>query len=220
MSSTPQSVQEATSSPQSGRHYLIFMITGNPGLAGYYTPFLSTLSTLLTHNPSISCTLHAHQFHGFSDSPDSTEPTRNHPWTLQEQIDDTLEDLIEYPPPSGRETYDGIFLIGHSVGSYVLLEILKQIGTSKITLPPVLAGILLFPTVTHIAQSPSGKKFMRLLKIPRFVERASWVAKGLVWPLGWGLTKWLVGVVARMPSDSAVVTTGFLRSRMGIWQAL
>jgi len=32
--------------------------------------------------------------------------------------------------------------------------------------------------------------------------------------------KWLVGVVTGMPSEAAEVTTGFLRSRMGIWQAL
>ncbi len=32
--------------------------------------------------------------------------------------------------------------------------------------------------------------------------------------------KWLVGLVTRMPQDAAEVTTGFLKSRMGIWQAL
>jgi hypothetical protein len=32
--------------------------------------------------------------------------------------------------------------------------------------------------------------------------------------------KWLVTVVARMPDDAAEITTRFLTSQMGIWQAL
>ena len=189
-------------------------------MAAYYKSFMSTLSALLTHDPSIKCTLHTHQFHGFTDSEASSETVRNYPWTLQEQIDGALSDLTTHIAPNPTKTYDGVILMGHSVGCYVLLELLSQIRDSNISLPPLLAGILLFPTVTHIAKSPSGVKFTKLLKIPRFVDRASWVAKGLVWPLGWKLTRWLVGVVTSMPRDSAEVTTGFLRSRMGIWQAL
>jgi len=41
-----------------------------------------------------------------------------------------------------------------------------------------------------------------------------------VWTVPRGGLKWLVGLVTRMPDDAAEVTTRFLRSRMGIWQAL
>jgi len=100
-----------------------------------------------------------------------------------------------------------------------LLEVIQRLRKAGSALN-IKAGILLFPTVTHIAKSPNGAKLTALARIPDFPRRASRAAKALLWWAPEAVLKWLVGLVTRMPDDSAAVTTRFLRSRMGIWQAL
>lgn len=214
----------------SARHYLIFFITGNPGLISYYSTFLSTLHHLLESRPDTQTNvfhIFGRSFDGFEDSLTSSgEPKKSQPYDLSEQIDLTFDALLGAQTiTSGSrkgEKFDGIILAGHSVGSFVLLELLQKARTSTIAapLPKIAAGFLLFPTVTHIAKSPSGVKLTSLLRIPDFVVRASSLVKGLMWALPWGFVKVLVGIVARMPNDAATVTTGFLKSKNGVWQAL
>src|SRR6266536_1922617 len=203
-------------------YHLIFFITGNPGLISYYKTFLGTLHELLGTRFQRS----SHQFHIYGQSlvgfEDSDTPAATFPYSLEDQINFAFRTLQCQAIPSGLrkdQPYDGITLIGHSVGSYILLEILQRLRQSA-SPPNVKAGILLFPTVTHIAQSPSGVKISTLFRIPDFPRKASLVAKGLVWLAPMAALKWLVGLVTRMPQDAAEVTTGFLKSRMGIWQAL
>lgn len=76
------------------------------------------------------------------------------------------------------------------------------------------------PTVMGLAESPSGIKAVPLVRIPGFARGASVVAQTLLWPLPKPMVKWLVGVVMGMPDEGAEVTTSFLKSSMGIWQAL
>lgn len=203
-------------------HHLIYFITGNPGLIGYYNHFLSTLNKLLSENFSKSSEIfhiHGQSLAGFEDE---TSNPRQTPYSLSEQITYSLSSLTAQLIPSGPQkgqSYTSIILIGHSVGSYILLEIIQQLKKSPFD-TKIKAGILLFPTVTHIAASPSGVKISTLFKIPGFARRASFVAKGLVALAPGSVLQWLVGVVARMPVAAAEVTTRFLRSRMGVWQAL
>ncbi|TVY90709.1 Lipid droplet-associated hydrolase [Lachnellula willkommii] len=206
--------------------HLVYMITGNPGLIGYYDTFLKTLHNRLSDSlrfPPSSNTFHVYgqSLAGFEDET-SSEHMPASPYSLEYQIQrsqKTLEGLrIESGPRKG-EQFDSIFLIGHSVGSYILLEIIQRLKKSSSPLK-IKSGILLFPTVTHIAQSPSGVKISTLFRIPDFPRTASIAARGLVWLAPEGVLKWLVGLVARMPPEAAEVTTRFLKSRMGIWQAL
>jgi hypothetical protein len=203
-------------------HYLVYFITGNPGLIAYYNTFLSTLHDLLSSPPNTSSNvfhIHGQCLAGFEDS--STPPTKM-PYSLEDQISLSLTSLQGLRVPSGpqkSQPYTSIILIGHSVGSYILLEIINRFRKSSSPLT-IRAGILLFPTVTHIAQSPSGVKISKLLQIPDFPRRASVLAKNLVLLVPTSVLKWLVGVVTRMPEDAAEVTTRFLKSQMGVWQAL
>jgi hypothetical protein len=125
--------------------------------------------------------------------------------------------------PSGpfkNRQYTTITLIGHSVGAYILLELITRIRKSSSPLN-IRGGILLFPTVTHLAQSPSGIKVTPILtNIPDLPRKINLVAKCLVWLLPRAALKWIVGKVASMPDYAAEVTTRFLRSPMGVWQAL
>jgi pimeloyl-ACP methyl ester carboxylesterase len=60
-----------------------------------------------------------------------------------------------------------VIIVGHSVGAYILLEILRRhrerlLGNPKDDAADgmrIEGGIYLFPTVTHIAKSKSGRKF-------------------------------------------------------------
>lgn len=199
-------------------HHLVYFITGNPGLISYYNTFLATLHGLLSDKPSASNVFHIYgqSLAGFEDSIVSAD-TRTRPYSLEEQISLILT-AIKYQN-SLYKTYKTITLVGHSVGAYILLEVIQRLQKSSSPLS-ITAGVLLFPTVTHIAKSPNGVKLTALARLPDFPRRASQVAKALVSLAPETVLKWLVSVVTRMPHDAAAVTTRFLKSRMGIWQAL
>lgn len=229
----PSSILHAPSTYGSSvKHYLIFFITGNPGLIGYYRTFFKTLDVLLS---SESSNLHRsqHVFHifgqslaGFEDETSSKDLNnrRPGPFGLQEQIEFCFKALIAQRISTGSrkgDRFDGIILVGHSVGSYILLELLRMIRQDALAISlNVRAGILLFPTVTHIAQSPSGVKITALFRIPDFPMLCSMLAKSLLWPIPRPVLRWIVATVADMPRDAAEVTLDFLASKSGIWQAL
>jgi len=204
--------------------HLIFFITGNPGLVSYYDAFLRTLHELL----SGSETSKSNAFHifgqnlaGFGDN-DIPLKTAGHPYSLEDQIEDRIRSLKLQRIPSGPrkgQHFDSIILIGHSLGTYIILEILRRLREAS-SLLNVKAGILLMPTVVHLAESPSGVKFSPLFRIPGFPRGVSILAKALLWPFPGAALRWVARTVMDMPEDAANVTTGFLKSRMGIWQAL
>lgn len=210
----------------SAKHYLIFFITGNPGLIAYYSTFLATLHHLLSpvylNDDSSSSAFHifGQSLPGFEDEDNG----RSDPYSLQEVIDLTFNLLTGQRISSGDskgESFDGIILIGHSVGSYILLELLRKIREKSLSESlKVKAGILLFATVMDLAQSPNGIKFRILFRIPDFPRVFSILVKGLFWPFPRPVVKWLVGTVTRMPGDAADVTANLLVGKRALWQAL
>ena len=155
-----------------GKEYHIFFITGNPGLIAYYHTFLACLSK---HLSGISDGVHiyGHSLGGFEARGRGRE--RGHaPYGLQQQIRNVEEGLHAYVRAheslSSREGQQAtgisihnparIILMGHSVGAYILLELIRR-HREKVLLGmqtdmEIVGGVLLFPTVTHIAKSPSG----------------------------------------------------------------
>lgn len=146
--------------------YLIYLIPGNPGLISYYQPFLSSLHTLLAKTSSAEAArfhICGHSFKGFefdSDGPHGGPP-RN-PLGLADQIH--RQEFLLYKHVNSHRARTGnnpkVILIGHSVGAYILLELIQQ-HRNKIEAEgeedfDLIGGILLFPTITHIAQSPLG----------------------------------------------------------------
>ena len=199
------------------------MITGNPGLISYYNAFLSALHKLFAEKKSDSDVfqIYGQSLAGFEQN-DCPPPTTSVPYSLEDQIEILLEALNERSILSGPrkgQRYDGIILIGHSVGTYIIMEMLNRLRKSS-SLLKVKAGILLFPTITHLAKSPSGVKFSGFFKFPGFTKGLSIAGKMLLWPIPRPMLKWLVGLVLGMPEDSAETTATFLTSNMGIWQAL
>ncbi|ATZ54181.1 hypothetical protein BCIN_10g02000 [Botrytis cinerea B05.10] len=205
-------------------YHLIFFITGNPGLIGYYTTFLSLLNNLLSTSPTKnSNTYHifGQSLAGFETDDVPSESSDQSPYSLEQQIDLVHDCLVEQINGSSIP-YKNVILIGHSVGSYILLETLSKliVPAAIPSISAVLSGILLFPTVTHISHSPSGAKLTPLMSIPNFPVLASSSAKMLLYCAPNVVLDFLVKKITGMPEEAAKVTTSFLRSKNGILQAL
>ena len=148
--------------------YLIFLIGGNPGLISYYEPFLKLLHTLL----SASSTTETARFYvygsslaGFDNQFLADGQESPDPLGLKDQIRNTenlvYNEIALYQKENGSEDADPkVILIGHSVGAYILLEMIRQhrkrIEESGEEDFDLIGGILLFPTIVNIAKSPSG----------------------------------------------------------------
>jgi pimeloyl-ACP methyl ester carboxylesterase len=148
--------------------YILFFISGNPGLIQYYCTFLCHLYALLSCNVSGQASAGEDRFQvvgrdllGF-EVDGANRIGASPPHGLQAQIEATekaLESLVDEETGSPQ-----VILIGHSVGAYILLEVLRRhrekarVEAARGGLR-IFGGICLFPTVTHIAESQSGKQF-------------------------------------------------------------
>ena len=168
--------------PLRTRHYHIFFVTGNPGCIEYYHDFLAILSHSLSK--AFSSGRVKNQFHVYGHSlanfvhDAGFSSTRPRPiLSLREQINFVEENLRAYVQDHKRDeehTVDkqskgecNVILVGHSVGTYISLEILSKLKTGRFSVEALqLVGLIaLFPTITWIARSPSGLKLGVSLKI-------------------------------------------------------
>ncbi|KAK4148321.1 uncharacterized protein C8A04DRAFT_24130 [Dichotomopilus funicola] len=237
------------------RQYLIYLIPGNPGLVGYYVPFMTTLRQLLNETESTQGSRHSFHIYGrnllgFDDRDHqplfgtstsaanaSGDAKKTEPFNLDDQINGVCENVrkVATSTLANGRVFDHVILIGHSVGAYIALETFhrhlqdKQTTRSSEIPNPTLAplsqisltsGILLFPTVYHIARSPSGRKLDLLRTIGVLDRTAHHLARYALDVLpGWAVS----GVVRRVlgfPEHAADATLGFLNGRDGVWQAL
>jgi pimeloyl-ACP methyl ester carboxylesterase len=158
-----------TGSPSSAT---IFFITGNPGLIGYYHPFLSSLAQNLSGSTDQSKP--TYQIYGCSlggfevDENISSETPRfqggesqkgSKLYDLEDQIrfvHQRLDAVMSDGSTSSRKR--NVVLIGHSVGAYMAMEVIRRHRESDVSDFDIVGGVLLFPTVMDIAASPSGQK--------------------------------------------------------------
>lgn len=172
-------ISSADSSSQSTTPTTIFFIPGNPGLISYYYSFLPLLSQYLqsSNEPGVpdaagnsvlksGIRICGASLGGFEV--DDREAPRNEgekaPYGLKEQIEfveRSLHNAVEGSRSLGN-TKPKVILMGHSVGAYIAMEILRRHreGEAKVGLDQMnlIGGVLLFPTVVDIAKSPSGRK--------------------------------------------------------------
>jgi pimeloyl-ACP methyl ester carboxylesterase len=158
------------------KKYTIVFITGNPGLIEYYRSFLTHLHTLLAttapQKKGVVYSICGSSLVGFEIPEDNvstgdkkrawsklgvkSEP----PFNLGAVIDAAEKNIL-----LGCGQDDRVIIVGHSVGAYIALEIIQRHrkrleSVGKATLegePRIVGGICLFPTVTHIGESPRGK---------------------------------------------------------------
>ncbi|UNI17757.1 hypothetical protein JDV02_004077 [Purpureocillium takamizusanense] len=168
------------------------------------------------------------------------------PWDLNGQIDAMYSDVAarsrgrdpaaaaaaDCPPPPGpadnmqqapRIPYDFVILAGHSIGSYIALEVFHRHaqtpsgGSSHLRLRH---GFLLFPTIVSIGASPSGRRVQALRDVPGLAAVAPHIARLALAPWTEGALRWLIERFMGFSAHAAAVTAEWLKSRDGIRQAL
>ncbi|KAH8433233.1 uncharacterized protein LDX57_010867 [Aspergillus melleus] len=251
----------------------IYFITGNPGLIGYYHTFLSVLSekikALTKHeDQSRAFQIYGHSLAGFElpePGQKEQEPqSATHYYDLEEQIQfvqrklynftaDKPDDIDKLSSQSNTApsttTRPCVILIGHSVGAYIAMEVLRRHREGSQGDRPVdfdiIGGTLLFPTVVDIAKSPSGQKLTvrpppfsvplclianetptpgekRLLSIiPQLALVAGMLVRILTALVPASILWSLIRIYMPSAPDTMVDTTaGFLKSKRGVQQAL
>ncbi|KAM3932387.1 lipid droplet-associated hydrolase isoform 2-T2 [Leptodactylus fuscus] len=128
---------------------LFLIIPGNPGVIGFYKTFLQTLYCGFKRQYPVWAISHA----GHCSPPMGMDMTNEHDHQIEDvfglngQIKHKLFFLKQNVPADVK-----LVLIGHSIGCYIILEMMKRSPELK-----VLKSILLFPTIERMAQSPQGK---------------------------------------------------------------
>jgi pimeloyl-ACP methyl ester carboxylesterase len=245
--------------------HIIFFIPGNPGLISYYHTFLSLLSDPKTSPSTSGCVIAGFSLGGFEvstgASDDDVRTKLLYPedgpqgplYSLQEQVRLTsarVDELVrtlrgqvhqrkeEAPDDDRTRAKWNVILIGHSVGAYIALEVLRLhreqhvLGSQSAIKKPggrrtkdfeITADILLTPTVVDIALSSSGRVVAPVLNhVPGFPLLVSLGASFIMASLP---KTWLKGVVRIVigrdtPEDAIASTVSFLGSRNGVRQSL
>ncbi|XP_055603510.1 lipid droplet-associated hydrolase [Uranotaenia lowii] len=129
---------------------VVICITGNPGLPGFYTKFFSTVYECLNKEMPVWVIGHA----GHDEAEESSykkplPPLKNNEqlYHLEGQLQHKVQFIRKYVPENVK-----IHLIGHSIGCYLALELLK--------IPDISARIqhcyFLFPTIERMVESKNG----------------------------------------------------------------
>ncbi|KAI0403359.1 hypothetical protein F4802DRAFT_571912 [Xylaria palmicola] len=215
-------------SNDASQHVLVFFVPGNPGLIRFYAPFLSALRDLLDADASLSTVdfhIHGQNLAGFAEEDHEPFTSKQKPHDLEFQIQHILQSVSSLRVGSGPkqgQPYDHVLLIGHSVGAYIALETCRRVLRDPALAPALrlASGILLFPTIDHIADSPNGWKLNMLRQTPLLGDHAYRVAQGFLrlWP--YAAVHWFVSRALGHPPHAADVTARWLKSRDGVWQSL
>ncbi|KAG1784137.1 hypothetical protein EV702DRAFT_1057620 [Suillus placidus] len=180
---------------------ILLFIPGNPGIIDFYHPFLTAI-----HNQDRSGTLailsHSHIGH------DPVAPARRTSFNaLPFQIQNSLRIFDVMSISFGVNTRTVI--AGHSVGSWVALQVLKLRSAA-------VAGVFfLFPTITDIACTPNGRLLSRLFRppFPHIVSQVSRVLRLMPLTI-------LCRLFPHYPISQARVLQSFLLSPSSIFAAM
>lgn len=219
-------------------HALIYFICGNPGLVNFYVAFLDCLRGMLDAadegSGGTAYDIYGRNLLGFSDDDHEPFGETNGPWDLDGQIEGIYEDVAArsvIPDDAGAEgeqgkgsrPYDFVVLMGHSVGAYISVEIMhRHMKDGGVRAPDLNLrhGFLLFPTLTHIASSPSGRRVTLLTQMPGMERNAHRIAKFILGCIPYVCVLWIVVNVMGFTAQTAEVTARWLKSRDGVWQAI
>ncbi len=206
-------------------HTLFFFIPGNPGLIDYYIPFFTALRSRFdrveSQNSRVALHIHSENLIGFADEDhEPFEATDQSPFDLSAQIKHfvhRMSDVRRHGKP-----YDRIVICGHSVGAYISLEVFDRHSklSNDAQCSSLSSGILLFPTVSHLAQSSNGKKLEKIRTISFLDRNAHWIAKRFVDLVPASFLGFYIRQIMGFSHHAAEATLKFLQSRDGIWQAL
>ncbi|KAL2104795.1 hypothetical protein VUR80DRAFT_9629 [Thermomyces stellatus] len=216
--------------PSSGYHALVYFIPGNPGFIDWYSPFLHSLRAHLDAIQStVAFDIYGRSLPGFHDDEHAPFTPTNPPFSLEDHIAVSYASLaarrVPTPPlcdgSSGRP-YDFVVLLGHSVGAYIALEIFArhQRDPSPARHLRLHHGILLCPTITHIAKSSCGRFFSFICRFA-LLRAHLHTLLALLFSL---IPSFLLYLWCRytmgFSAGAASTAAAFLKSRDAIWQTL
>lgn len=151
---------------------LIILFPGNPGIPAYYQPFVHALQARLPDDYEFIISGHVGHVPGGGGGGD--HDIRRHrlddtPYTLDEQVTAKVEWIKSLTAQHDDED-DGqsprqlprIALIGHSVGAEMVVQALRRLGHDAHDIP----AFLLFPTLSHIADTPNGHRLAPIFRAP------------------------------------------------------
>ncbi|KAJ7932576.1 hypothetical protein B0H13DRAFT_1956063 [Mycena leptocephala] len=159
---------------------VFLFIPGNPGLIKFYTEFLTLLHG---KHPRLAIFGHAHLGH--------TPNVPSRAYSLRAQIESAIEavDAIRVALGSVK-----IILSGHSIGAWIALQVLKARPSDISKL------FLLCPTLTHILDTPNGRRLSWLFRTP-FPSILAWLSYTTrVLPLSLLFPHWPVPQIAVLRS--------------------
>lgn len=122
---------------------------GNPGLIGFYIPFLSALWEQCSSS-NFAILAHSHLGHTPGVGDDHRRPLAS-AIGLTSQVEAILEVVAAIRSAFGSSPK--IVFAAHSVGSWLVLQALKNLPSSEIS-----GTFLLFPTICNIGNTPNGRR--------------------------------------------------------------
>ncbi|KAJ8923053.1 hypothetical protein NQ315_001602 [Exocentrus adspersus] len=144
---------------------IVLIITGDPGVNGFYNNFAKILYEDLGY--PVWCLGHAG--HDLPKEPVTLPKFKEHKelYGLKGQIRHKADFFEKYIPKDAR-----IHLVGHSIGSYMILELLEHPALKD----KVVDVYLLFPTLEYMADTSNGKFLTRFIKpIVPVIVFLSWI---------------------------------------------
>ncbi|KAJ7991200.1 hypothetical protein DPEC_G00294780 [Dallia pectoralis] len=143
-------------------HEYYISLDGNPGVVGFYKTFLQTLYRAFGRHYPVWAVSHA----GHCEVPDTMDiiddpsvMATGDVFGLNGQVEHKLAFLRDHVT---RDT--GLVLIGHSIGCYIILEMMKRDPELQVR-----KSVMLFPTIERMAVTPQGRVMTPVLCRLRYV---------------------------------------------------
>lgn len=216
---------------------IIFFITGNPALIGYYDQFLQLLASDAAKDAVIAGASLAGFESDATHGSDLVQEFRRPPgfelksiYDLQDQIS-LCEQRLHHLITKLRDQYSlgnfsvDVILIGHSLGTYIALELLNRhfhsytkLGSYSYT---ITATMLLTATIYNLSASSSGRIAAPLLgNIPFFPALVQILSSTLTNTLPTSYLKAVISKITGMSGHGLDVTARFLQTPGAVKEAL
>lgn len=194
----------------SGSDSVILLLTGNPGMVGFYETFLAEVYNQL----AIPVWVISHAGHEIPSKKEQEQTGVtivngiDKVYNVAEQVTHKADFIKQYIPEDKK-----IFILAHSFGAKVTVELLKIPELRK----RITKCFLLFPTLEHMKETPSGKFLHPMFTVYLFstIVFLSWIFTLFPVPF----SNWLLKIVFMMKGHSSVDKT-FLNATFRLIQPL
>lgn len=199
---------------------LIYFVCGNPGIVEFYADFFSSLRALLDKSEQDTAyDIYGRNLLGFHDEDHEPFGPGNEPYDLDGQIEGIWKDVAARQTEQGKP-YDFVILMGHSVGAYIAVEVFARQSQNPKPDLHLQHGFLLFPTITWIQDSPSGRKVMPIKFLPTLERNLHRIARLLLFFLSASTLQYVWENFLGFSTQAAASLAEWLKSRDGVWQAI